>query len=120
MGHCGACELEPANYPAPRRYMRQSFNAEIDGNGSIRNSVLDESLISWKTPRGGRHIHVMSYNLLADHLCQPDYFTYASDQVLDFKFRGPRIIEEIASSDASMIFLQEVDRIDDFYEPELK
>ena len=40
--------------------------------------------------------------------------------MLDFKFRGPRIIQEIASSDATLLCLQEVDRIDDFYDGELK
>lgn len=62
----------------------------------------------------------MSYNILADQLCSPNWFTYASKQVLDFKFRGPRIIEEIASSSASLLCLQELDRIDDFYDEKLK
>ena len=62
----------------------------------------------------------MSYNLLADHMALPKYFPYASPQVLDFRFRGPRLIEEIGMSNASLICLQEVDQIDDFYEPQLK
>jgi mRNA deadenylase 3'-5' endonuclease subunit Ccr4 len=39
---------------------------------------------------------------------------------MDFSFRGPRIIEEIRQSDASIVCLQELDRIDDFYDEELK
>ena len=62
----------------------------------------------------------MSYNILADQLCHPEWFTYASKQVCDFKFRGHRIVEEIATSSASLICLQEVDRIDDFYDEKLK
>ena len=150
-GLCGVSELEPQNYPAPKRYMRHSFNAEIDVdedpdlrgssprrsspqnsprtssprdtlNNSPRNSRpshLCKSGSRSKLSRKGHQIHVMSYNLLADQMCSPDYFTYASPQVLDFNFRGPRVIEEISLSEASLICLQEVDRIDDFYEPKL-
>ena len=65
-------------------------------------------------------IHIMSYNLLASRLCSNQIFPYASDQVCDFKFRGPRIIEEIASSQASLICLQEIDQINEFYDEKLK
>ena len=40
--------------------------------------------------------------------------------MLEFGFRAPRIIEEIRSSEASLVCLQEVDHIDDFYDGELK
>ena len=61
----------------------------------------------------------MSYNLLADQVCDAKRFG-TSEQICDFNFRGPRIIEEISQSDASLICLQEIDRIDDFYDPKLK
>ena len=39
---------------------------------------------------------------------------------MNFKFRSERIIEEIGSSPADIICLQEVDHIDDFYDEKLK
>ena len=65
-------------------------------------------------------IHVMSYNVLADQLATPDFHPLQTSQELDFAFRAPRIIEEIRQSGASLVFLQELDRIDDFYDEKLK
>ena len=48
------------------------------------------------------------------------YHSHTTEQVLDFKFRGPRIIEEISQSQASLICLQELDMIDDYYEEQFK
>lgn len=62
----------------------------------------------------------MSYNLLADGLDTADKGHKQSSDILDFKFRSPRIMQEIAQSDASLICLQEVNHIDDFYDSELK
>ena len=84
---CGVSTLLPENYPPARRFLRQVTTAGIDDE-ELRSSTLREK----------KKIHVMSYNLLADHLTCPGYFTYASPAVLDFSFRGPRIMEEIASS----------------------
>ena len=39
---------------------------------------------------------------------------------MNFSFRGPRVIEELRQSDASLVCLQEIDRIDDFYDGEIK
>ena len=62
----------------------------------------------------------MSYNLLADCLATPEYHPYQSSRLLEFSFRAPRIMQEIAQSGASLICLQEMDHIDDFYEPQFK
>ena len=63
----------------------------------------------------------MSYNILADQLCHHNSAQFnTSKAICDFNFRGPRIIEEIAQSDASLICLQEVDHIDDFYDSRLQ
>ena len=62
----------------------------------------------------------MSYNVLCEQWEAPHKFPYANDQVRAFKFRAPRVIAEIGSSDASMICLQEVDNIEDFYDEQLK
>ena len=62
-----------------------------------------------------RRLHVMSYNVLADRLASLDKFSHTTKAVLDFAFRGPRIIEEIKQSEASIFCLQEVDRVNDFY-----
>lgn len=40
-------------------------------------------------------ISVLSYNILADIFCKPDYFSYADPKILDFKYRSVKIIEEI-------------------------
>ena len=65
-------------------------------------------------------IHVMSYNVLADQLATLDYHPGQTKEMLDFSFRSTRIIEEIRQSDASLICMQEVDHIDDFYDAKLK
>lgn len=101
---CGNCStLEAADYPVPTRYLRDATCVEIDEKGNTMRSS-----------RANKLIHVMSYNVLADNLAKPEWFG-CSPQILDFEFRGPRVIDEIASSEASILCLQEVDRIDDFY-----
>ena len=50
-------------------------------------------------------IHVMSYNVLADHLASLDYHPLNTSQHLDFNFRAPRIIEEIRESEATLVTL---------------
>ena len=60
----------------------------------------------------------MSYNLLANRLATYDKFSHTSRSVLHFNFRGPRIMEEMAATEADVICMQEVDRFHDFYEPE--
>ena len=60
----------------------------------------------------------MSYNLLADCIANPVGYS-TSQQVIDFRFRAPRIIEEIRQSGATLVCLQEIDRIDDYYHEKL-
>ena len=64
-------------------------------------------------------IHVMSYNLLTSFYATQKSHPHASNEILDFNFRAPRIIEEIRGSDAQVICLQEVDMLD-FYVPQLQ
>ena len=40
--------------------------------------------------------------------------------MLSFAFRGPRIIQEISESQASIVLLQELNNIDNFYDEKLK
>ena len=61
----------------------------------------------------------MSYNVLADRLASLSKFSHTTAPILHFDYRGPRIIEEIRQSKASIICLQEVDRVKDFYQPQL-
>ena len=61
----------------------------------------------------------MSYNVLADQLATPQFHPGQSMDILKFSFRSTRLIEEISQSDASLLCLQEVDHIDDFYEAKL-
>ena len=62
----------------------------------------------------------MSYNVLADRLASLSKFSHTTNDVLDFDFRGPRIIEEIKQSGASIVCIQEMDRVADFYKPQLE
>ena len=51
-------------------------------------------------------IHVMSYNVLADCLAKPENgHEFQGPHILDFSFRGPRIIEEIRESHAGLLCL---------------
>ena len=90
-------ELKPENYPIERRNLRKPFDYDEEGLG-LSSSASRASMIK-------NMVHVMSYNLLADQLATPDYHTSQAKEVLDFQFRGPRIIEEIGTSDASLLCL---------------
>ena len=90
---CGCGSLEASNYPAPHRNLRNATCLDIDETANMLRSSRDQKLI-----------RVMSYNVLADCVANP--ITYCtSQQVIDFEFRGPRIIEEIANSEASLVCL---------------
>mmetsp|Transcript_934 Transcript_934/g.1446 ORF Transcript_934/g.1446 Transcript_934/m.1446 type:complete len:157 (-) Transcript_934:732-1202(-) len=67
-----------------------------------------------------RCFSVMSYNVLADRLASGSKFSHTTSEILGFDFRGPRIVAEIEKSDACIVCLQEVDRVKDFYEPQLE
>ena len=59
----------------------------------------------------------MSYNFLADACVSfPCKYSPASKEVLDFKFRASRQMEEISQSNADFMCFQEMDHIEDFYE----
>ena len=88
---------DPNAYPIIKRSMRQ-----ITANKDIT----------------GFQIKVMSYNVLADRLASLKHFGHTTRSILSLQFRGPRIITEIRESNADVLCLQEVDRLD-FYEPML-
>ena len=92
--------LDPEPYPIIERNFRVAA-------GLSRESV--------STVSPNQVLHVMSYNLLANRLATLDKFSHTTRAVLHFSFRGPRIIKEIASSDADVICMQELDRYHDFY-----
>ena len=62
----------------------------------------------------------MSYNVLADGLATTSMHFHASEKELDFKFRGPRVISEIAESSAGIVCFQELNQVEEYYEAELK
>ena len=105
MGNFCSSSLSPENYPPIPRYMRLAKN-------------VDPTIIPKVDPNN--IIHVMSYNVLADGLARTDWFTYANEKELDFNFRAPRVLQEIANSGASIVFFQELNRIEDYYESRLK
>lgn len=47
-------------------------------------------------------------------------FKYVRHVYLNFRYRSVRILQEIKSSEADIICLQEVDHLDDFYRPQLE
>ncbi len=116
-------ELDPVNYPPVQRFHRPPYPSD-DDDDLLKSGRQRSSSFTGGSP--GRRsfiknmVHVMSYNVLADHLATPQFHPFQSSQVMDFTFRATRIIEEIKQSDASIICLQEVDHIDDFYDNQLK
>ena len=56
-------------------------------------------------------LHVMSYNVLANRLATLDKFSHTTRDVLHFDFRGPRIMQEMAQTQANIICMQEVDQL---------
>ena len=56
-------------------------------------------------------ISVMTYNILADCYCLPNYFPYAQHSILSFTYRAPKILNEIKSTNADIICLQGTDII---------
>lgn len=62
-------------------------------------------------------LKVLSYNILADCYSKYFMFKYVRHVYLNFKYRSVRIMQEIKSSEADIICLQEVDHLDDFYRP---
>ena len=102
-------ELDPSSYPITRKTLQKPYKT-------------DQDISSEPLPTNGSNVrfHVMSYNILADQLARCELHPGVSPSILDFKFRAPRIIQDIEQSDASLICLQEVDHIDDFYDNRLK
>jgi hypothetical protein len=50
-------------------------------------------------------ITVSSYNVLASYKADHAWFNYSQPEVLDFAYRGPRIIQELKESDSDIIAL---------------
>lgn len=76
----------------------------------------------WKTmsdEQTDSAIIVTSYNLLATTCAFRRLHPHASNEVLDFGYRGPRIVKEINESQSDIIALQELDQTD-FYLPAFK
>jgi len=69
--------------------------------------------------KDGYKVNIMSYNLLACGLDRHNKFPYASEDVLNFWYRAPRIINEIQNSNADIVCLQEINHVADFYSPEM-
>ena len=103
MGKKFSRELDPNDYPTIPRKFRPAVNVDQE---TIENA--DKDFV----------FQVMSYNVLASNLATKKMHTHATKQQLSFKFRGPRIIKEIAESNADIVALQELNEID-FYEAEL-
>ena len=76
MGNFCRGELNPDNYPAPPRKFRRATNYSQNIDEADKDRV----------------IQVMSYNILCDGLDTPKNHPHGSKEILDWKFRAPRII----------------------------
>ena len=63
-------------------------------------------------------LKVMSYNILASNLAGVDWHSHTIEEVLDFKYRGPRIVKEIVQANCDVVCLQELDQLE-FYTEQL-
>ena len=86
----------------------------------LKNPQLSTQTAALAESNPEKILHVMSYNVLADRLASLRKFRHTTAPVLDFDFRGPRIVDEIKNSRASIICMQEVDRVKDFYRPRME
>jgi len=57
----------------------------------------------------GRSFSLVSWNLLSPTFAPPGRYPWASDDVLGWRTRGPRIVETLRTMDADVVCLQEVD-----------
>ena len=55
----------------------------------------------------GQPLNLVCYNVLAELLAKSDQYPYADPRVLDWDYRGPRIVTEVIQSDADIICFQE-------------
>jgi CCR4-NOT transcription complex subunit 6 len=69
------------------------------------------------TKNAVRELTVVTYNMLADKYAMGGHHKYCPLEHLDFSSRGPRLLDEIASYNADILCLQEVER--PFMEDEL-
>jgi len=64
-------------------------------------------------------LSIMSYNILSDCSAKPKYFPKVNPDVLLWKNRKDKIVQQIIAQDADIVFLQEVDHFRDHFLPEL-
>ena len=69
----------------------------------LKNPQLSAQTAALASSNPDNILHVMSYNVLADRLASLRKFRHTTAPILDFDFRGPRIIEEIKNSRASIV-----------------
>eukprot|EP01017_Pseudomicrothorax_dubius_P034965 TRINITY_DN4846_c0_g3_i2.p1 TRINITY_DN4846_c0_g3~~TRINITY_DN4846_c0_g3_i2.p1 ORF type:complete len:153 (-),score=11.94 TRINITY_DN4846_c0_g3_i2:158-616(-) len=65
-------------------------------------------------------ISILSFNILADCYCPPEFFPYADKQILLHSYRAPLIVKQIGELDADIVCLQEVDHYEDYFQGRLK
>ena len=105
MGTICSSDLNAADYPPVVRAFRTATNCD-------KQTVKEADRY--------RTVQVMSYNVLADGLATQNMHSHASEKELAFEFRAPRVIQEISQSNAGIVCFQELNRIEDYYEAELK
>ena len=68
---------------------------------------------------GRLRLHILSYNVLADVYCKPGFFRHSRRSNLKFCFRSALVTNELTAASADLIFLQEIDHLEDVYGPNL-
>ena len=71
------------------------------------NSKLSPNIKAMAKANPERILQVMSYNVLADRFATDGNtkFHHTTEKVLNFDYRGPRILDEIKHSDAPIVCL---------------
>ena len=77
------------------------------------------SLCQMTSIEKGHPLNIICYNLLAKGYDDPKSWSYVRPEVLNFEYRGPRIIKELSESQADLICLQEFSD-KPFFEKELE
>ena len=90
---------------APMTVVGQNMEHVLVERNFLRNPRLSLQTAALEKSNPENILHVMSYNVLADRLASLRKFRHTTAPILNFDFRGPRIIDEIKQSRASIVCL---------------
>ena len=91
-------------------YYSETYAVTIDDTTQPMAVTSDDtyvvpSLCHMTSMEKGHPLNIVCYNLLAKGYDKPEGWPYVDPEVLNFDYRGPRIIKELAESQADMMCL---------------